>query len=572
MPNSTTVPGFTLLKAGAEISSEQVYSVHVEFGASTIPKATVYLNDGSWALQNFPESEKTDWQIGDQMEIKIGYQQQHETVFSGLVTKMGITASEQSISRMYIELRHELYKSAIKKNSRVFLDKKDSEIIEEIGSELGFNLQIDSSISIHQQMIQFNSSNWDFINMRAQACGMFVFPKNQYLTIQQKVIPTNEKITLKFGSNIAKVDLEMDSRNCFENYQVSSWNTEDQDIINSEPNLAPTPTVGTVSAEEIAKRASHGTAVTQFLGSIEESEAVEKANYRKISAELSKVIGTVKCVGNNDVEIGDWIKLEGLGNQFNGKVLVSGVLHELSAGRWYTSYQIGTNPKTFAEQFTDITAEPAAGLLPSVHGLQIGIVSTLEDPNGGEKILIQLPNLRTGTDAVWARCSRMDAGKDRGWIYRPEIGDEVILGFINDDPRQAIILGSMHSSKNISPVKAEDSNHHKGYISRENLKLLFDDEKKKITITTPDATIELDDDQKKITLKNSDNTVELSDAGTKIETQKDLTIKASGDVKIEGTNISLKASANLESEGSAGVKLSSSAVTNIKGSIVNINS
>ena len=37
-----------------------------------------------------------------------------------------------------------------------------------------------------------------------------------------------------------------------------------------------------------------------------------------------------------------------------------------------------------------------------------------------------------------------DAGENRGSFWRPEIGDEVVLGFLNSDPRDAIILGMLN--------------------------------------------------------------------------------------------------------------------------------
>jgi hypothetical protein len=56
-----------------------------------------------------------------------------------------------------------------------------------------------------------------------------------------------------------------------------------------------------------------------------------------------------------------------------------------------------------------------------------------------------------------------------------------------------------------------------------------------------------------------------------LESAKDIILKASGDVKIEGTNIEIKASAQLKAEGGAGAEFSSSASTTVKGSLVQIN-
>ena len=35
---------------------------------------------------------------------------------------------------------------------------------------------------------------------------------------------------------------------------------------------------------------------------------------------------------------------------------------------------------------------------------------------------------------VWARVATLDAGNDRGTFFRPEVDDEVVLGFFHDDP------------------------------------------------------------------------------------------------------------------------------------------
>ncbi len=571
MPNNNSLPGFTLMRQGVEIPPQLVYSVSIEFGFSTIPKATVLINDGSWAKQNFDESEKDEWQIGEKLDLKIGYNLQHSLVFSGIIIKQSIAASEQNTSQLCLELRSPIYLMAIKKYNRIFLDKKDSDSLDEIMNEYGFSKEIDATSEIQRQMIQFNSTDWDFLNMRAEANAMYVIPNNEKIVIKKNIVPDTEKTVLKFGNNISKIDLETDGRYNFEEYHAKTWDADNLEIIDSEPSSSSNQTAGKNTSAEIAEKTKHGKLDISGLGSLSEMEAVQIVNFQKSGSELKKIRGTIKCIGNLDAEIGDWIKLEGVGSQFNGKVLVTGVLHELSAGRWYTTYQVGTPLEKFAERFTNIIDRPASGLLPSVNGLQIGIVQDLESSENDECILVQLPNVKENEEAVWARCARMDAGNNRGWVFRPEIGDEVILGFINDDPRQAIILGALHSSKNTAPFPAKNDNPIKGYYSRENIQFLFDDENKIATLKTPDSTIELNDTDKKITIKNTTNSIEMSENGIKLETQKDLKIKADGSVEIEGMNITIKASAQFEAEGNSGTKISSSAITQIKGSMVNIN-
>src|SRR5260370_33648601 len=115
----------------------------------------------------------------------------------------------------------------------------------------------------------------------------------------------------------------------------------------------------------------------------------------------------------------------------------------------------------------------------------MGIVTALEnDPVGEDRIKCRLPLVSTSEEGIWARLATLDAGNDRGTYFRPEIDDEVVVGFLNDDPRHPVILGMCHSSAKPTPEPAKDDNHHKGYVSRKKLKLTFDDEKKIILVRT----------------------------------------------------------------------------------------
>ncbi len=63
----------------------------------------------------------------------------------------------------------------------------------------------------------------------------------------------------------------------------------------------------------------------------------------------------------------------------------------------------------------------------------------------------------------------------------------------------------------------------------------------------------------------------MDSSGIVMESTGDISIKASGDVNIEGTNVSIKANAEFKAEGSAGAEVSTSAIAVLKGSLVQIN-
>jgi uncharacterized protein involved in type VI secretion and phage assembly len=204
----------------------------------------------------------------------------------------------------------------------------------------------------------------------------------------------------------------------------------------------------------------------------------------------------------------------------------------------------------------------------------VGVVVSNEDPDGEHRVRVRMPLVSADADGAWARVASPDAGAERGFFFRPEVGDEVMLGFVNDDPRQPVILGMLHSSAKAPPYEASDDNHEKGYQSRAKMKLYLNDEKKVIKLETPAGnTITLSEDEKAVTIADQNgNSIAMTTDGITIESAKALTLKAGTEVKLEsGTAFSAKGGTELKLEGTSGAELSSTAVTKVKGSLLQLN-
>src|SRR6185503_1785438 len=191
-------------------------------------------------------------------------------------------------------------------------------------------------------------------------------------------------------------------------------------------------------------------------------------------------------------------------------------------------------------------------------GLHVGVVTSNEDPDGEHRVRVRLPLVDAQDDGAWARVASLDAGAQRGFFFRPEIGDEVVIGFFEDDPRRPVILGMLHSSAKAPPIAGSDDNHEKGYRSRSGLRVHFNDQDKVLLLETPGGN--------RLTLSDKDSGMKLEDQnGNLIE------LGTSG-IKLQSASaLDLKAGSQLKLEGSAGAKLSSSATTEVVGSLVKIN-
>ena len=176
-----------------------------------------------------------------------------------------------------------------------------------------------------------------------------------------------------------------------------------------------------------------------------------------------------------------------------------------------------------------------------------------------------------------------------GSFFIPEVGDEVLLGFLNNDPRFPVILGMMYSKKNAPPYTPDKKNPIKAFVTKNQLKMVFEDEKKNIIIETPSKNIiTISDENKKITIEDQNkNKIEMSSSGIVMDSPKDINIKAKGKINIEamqnitikssggdvasqGLNVKAKANIQYSAQGTM-AELKGSAQTTVKGGIVMIN-
>lgn len=181
---------------------------------------------------------------------------------------------------------------------------------------------------------------------------------------------------------------------------------------------------------------------------------------------------------------------------------------------------------------------------------------------------------------MWARVATLDAGDSRGTFFRPEIDDEVVVGFLDSDPRFPMVLGMCHSSAKPTPEPAKDDNHLKGYVSRSKIRLLFDDDKKVVQLETAAGNkLVLSEDEKSVTIADQNgNTITLDDGGITLHSGKDLILEASGDIKITGAKATVTATQGFQAKGgssaevtAASTKINGDASTEIKGAMVRIN-
>jgi Rhs element Vgr protein len=573
---------YMLLVDGSELPPTiEVMSIVTEREVNRVPRAQLVVRDGDIAAEDFRLSNQDHFIPGKELEIKVGYSSQEKTIFKGIVIKHSIKVRSVGGSYLTVDCWDAAVKMTVGRKSRFFVDKKDSDVLGDILGEHGLEADVDATDVTHPVLVQSHATDWDFALSRADANGLLVFVDDGKVAVKPPQLDGSATLSILLGGTVYELDAEIDARHQLQAVQAYSWDHSSQEVVSKDGQVPAANPMGNLSESDLADVIGVESFELRHTGRLEQGELAAWADSQLIRCSLAKIVGRAQIPGYADIKPGHLVDAAGFGERFSGKGFVAAVRQEVIGGTWRTEIQFGLGPERFArrEGILDIAA---AGLVPAVHGLYIGVATALAgDPDGEDRIQVRLPMIDSEADGIWARwlCSYATDGK--GMFFRPELGDELIVGFLDQDPRDPVVLGMVHSSQKPAPIALSDDNHEKAIVTRSGMRLHFDDEKAIATVDTPGGnSIVLSDDGQAITITDQhDNSLTMDSEGITLDASK-ITLKSQQEIKIEagtdlkaesGANAEIKAGAQLKAEGSAGAELSTSAIATIKGSIVKIN-
>lgn len=595
-----------ILIDGAEIPKTFfLVSIDIVKEVNKIPFARVVLHDGDTRTQKFAASEDAKFEPGKEVEIKAGYGPGTEsTLYKGVIIEHGIRHSVYGGSSLVLKCKDKALKLTVGRKNKVFLDKKDSDIISELVSADGLSADVEATTAIHKKCIQYFSTNWDFIQARADANGLITIINDGAISIKKPTVSEKSELIISYGKDLVEMDLNIDSTYQYTEIKASHWDQAKQALEKTDGKKPTVNAHGALDSGKIGKVIEpKNTVITSPEVTKDVIQAWADAVYQR--GHLSRLRGTIKFYGSAKAEVGKTIELFGLGANFVGDGYVSKVIHIIERGQWMTEVTLGLDPQSYMEANPSANSLPAGGILPGIFGLHSGVVKAIKaDPDGEFRVQINIPIIDgMEGDGVWARMAHYYATEDCGFVFYPEVGDEVIVGFFNNDPSFPVILGSMYSSKRkITTEEAHepaDPNQFKAIsLQKGKMRLEFDDKDCIIKIITPEKnTVTIDDKEKMITIedKSNSNKIILSKDGILLDSAKDIIMKAASNIKMEATsNIEAKSTADtkieatgnfsfkgmavkgegsttLELKGSATAKLEGGGMCEIKGGLVKIN-
>ena len=562
--------------------STMIASVRITKDIGRIPEAVVAVQSDGAQIEDFSEIDSDDFKIGSDVQIEAFYGDEAEKVlFVGVVTNTRLRLDGQRGTTLELLCRDEALKLMNVRSSNKYDEMKDSEVINAIISDAGLTGDI-TATTVKWDQLRVDTSDWDFLRLLADRNGLTVNVEAGKVTVKEPDTSGTAALTVTLGVDMLAYDAVVDTQRMIAKSEHSAWDSVTQEIVSGLDDTLTDATLGNSKAADVATVMNDRHMKTPVGAETTSAALKSLSKSRTLRASLDAIHGNCTFVGSGEIAPGDLLEIKDAGTRFTGKAYVSGVTHTISGGTWTTQTRLGL-PLDWVSDTAGLASVPASGIATPVPGLQIGVVTKLtEDPDNKDRIQVKLPLFGGDDDTlIWARFGTPYATGDAGFQFLPEIDDEVLIGFIHDDPNAAVILGSLHNGNAARPVEATEDNFLKTIQTPEKLKIEFDDENKILTFETPGGhSITMDDDGAMIALADSNgNTITMDADGITLKSDSDIVLDAGGnvdvtatqDATITGMNVTCDADTGFTGKGGATAELSAGGNTTVEGAMVMIN-
>ncbi|MCL9783145.1 type VI secretion system tip protein VgrG [Vibrio sp. S4M6] len=491
--------------------------------------------------------------------------------YNGVITHIQQTGLDSTLQYTSYEiiLRPWLWLLTQTHAFRVYQTKSTKDIVSDIFTNAGFSgsFKVNSLPSTKREYcLQYNESDFDFVSRLLSEEGIHYFFEHSdgdhTLVLQDAKNPFSKSDVAKFdmtetrtGSNplIEKwmpmsdfhgVSIELTAYDYSQTKLVSSKASKSSNSVGNNSKLTALhyPTLG----------------ITGDMTDLASNLVKRRIEH------IEQCYSQVKATSQNDYfYVGTWFSLSShLDKSQLGDFLVT---------KMTTNYDQNNNCTSEVELISTSTPH-YPDVLPKqrVHGLQSAVVagSTAGDINQDEQGRVRI-QFHWDTEAsgdktsCYVRVAQMMAGSSYGTQFVPRVGHEVLVAFIDGDPDQPIITGSVYNSKNAPPY-AEANTTKTGMSTKlqgVSNELYFDDKKDNELVylhATKDLTQEIDNNQTD-TIKG-----EYQQSVTKqmtISTEDNYSLTSSKDITEKAQNITIEADSSIELKvGSSKITMSTSSI------------
>ena len=263
----------------------------------------------------------------------------------------------------------------------------------------------------------------------------------------------------------------------------------------------------------------------------QEAEAAESHYVVGTSGEAELTVGSVVRITSPFGE-----RMGSLAKASLGEYLIVDIEHSVGEGNYYAN--------RFRAVSSGVRSLPLPDVDLAVAETQTARVTSNADPEGKGRVQVRM-NWQVGNmHTDWIRVMTPDGGggdnvaSNRGFVFIPEVGDHVLVGFRHNDPNRPYVMGSLFNG--ITGGGGGKGNSCKSITTRSGSTLALNDETGSVKLADPKtARLEMDgkgnttlDSSQSVKITCGKACVELYENGTILINGKQITVDATTAISV----------------------------------------
>ena len=465
------------LSSFISIQIEQNIGTHHRFQMS------VELETGSNRYVHNINSSK-DW-LGESIVVKAA----NTPIFVGVVTNVQLHREGSDFGCIIVSGYSATYRMETAHSCFSWNDRTIGDVVKKLCEQAKVQLELNPAFKETKDFIcQYEESDFDFIRRLAHQYQEWMYFDGTKL-IFGKPRKLADPIRLEYGTTLSSLDIGLQTLARSE--QVFSYHSgADREMQRMTPDLAYghdklageafRASLGMFSKparQHALPRISNETELVNYMG---RKQAAETAETHYITAE-SQVptlrVGSVISLYSSFLERVGNLSEESLGN-----FIIIEITHEVSQGSYYKN-RFKAIPAT-------IKALPSPKVRMPLAETQMATVLSNADPEGKGRVRVRMNWQTDGMQTGWVRVMTPDGGSssdvksNRGFVFIPEVGDQVLLGFRHGDPARPYVMGSLFNGT--TGRGGLEGNHMKSLTTRSGHTIKLNDSLSSLGITIKD--------------------------------------------------------------------------------------
>ena len=419
--------------------------------------------------------------LGESIVVKAA----NKPIFVGVVTNVQLHREGSDFGCIIVSGYSATYRMETAHSCFSWNDTTIGNVVKKLCAEAKVQLELNPEFKETKDFIcQYEESDFDFIRRLAHQYQEWMYFDGTKL-IFGKPRKLADPIRLEYGTTLSSLDIGLQTLARSE--QVFSYHSgADREMQRMTPNLAYghdklageafRASLGMFSKparQHALPRISNETELINYMG---RKQAAETAETHYITAE-SQVptlrVGSVVSLYSSFLE-----RVGNLSEESLGDFIIIEITHEVSQGSYYKN-RFKAIPAT-------IKAMPSPKVRMPLAETQMATVLSNADPEGKGRVRVRMNWQTEGMQTGWVRVMTPDGGSssdvksNRGFVFIPEVGDQVLLGFRHGDPARPYVMGSLFNGT--TGGGGGQGNNCKSLTSRRGSSLKLDDSKGSVTL------------------------------------------------------------------------------------------